>query len=123
MLLAYIIFSLTNNHYLALSVGVGYVIGECFKWGDAVGELTETRNNLWKWRVWLFFRGLIWWVCLIPLMFVMEIYIVSIAIILPALAFPLACEIGYYTTKLYSILNIWLTGGNTKKFGMVCFKI
>lgn len=101
LLLAYIIYSLTHNHYVALSVGIGYVVGECFKWGTQVGDLTVHRLNLWYNRVWLFFRGLLWWACLLPLMFYTEPYVVCIAIFILGLAFPVSCEIGYQTGKLW----------------------
>lgn len=101
LLLAYILLSVYNNHYVAFLVGIGYVIGECFKWGTPVGKLTVHRLNLWYNRVWLFFRGLLWWVCLLPLMYYIEPYKVCIAIFLLGLAFPISCEIGYQTGKLW----------------------
>jgi len=102
MLMAYVLYSVFNNHYVALSVGILYVIGECFKWGTPVGELTVHRLNLWYNRVWLFFRGLLWWACLLPLIYFIDWRIVAVAIIILGLAFPVACEIGYQTAKIWN---------------------
>lgn len=103
LILALFIFIATSNAYVSLSVGALYILGECFKWGDALGSLTETREKLWYYRVWLFFRGIIWWACLIPLMWIIEPYIITIAIICLALLFPIACEIGYHLAKWKTI--------------------
>jgi len=103
LLLSVIIFLITSNYYVALSVGVLYIVGECFKWGDALGALTDTREKLWHYRVWLFFRGIIWWACLIPLIWFIDFYVIVTAIILLAILFPVACEIGYNLAKWKTI--------------------
>lgn len=137
LLLAYIIYSVSHNHYIALSVGILYIIGESFGWGDWVGTLSERgytempkpynegENNGIKWlsskiispsenwlnhcRVALFIRGLYWCVCLFPLVFFIEWYFVLLAIVILSFAFPLACELGYHTSKLWNFK--YMTGG------------
>ena len=137
LLIAYILLSVFNNHYLALSVGILYVIGESFGWGDWVGAVSERnylsmpqpynegKNNGIQWlaskiidpsknwlnhcRLALLIRGLYWWVCLLPLVFFIEWCFVLLTIALLSLAFPLACEIGYHTYKLWNFK--YMTGG------------
>ena len=129
LLLAYIIYSVSHNHYVALAVGIGYVIGESFGWGEWVGTLTGDRsikqlneegaNNGIQWlaskvvsptkdwlnycRVALTIRGLYWWLpTLAPLYFVgFSVESLAIAIILLSVGFPLACELGYRTSKMF----------------------
>lgn len=130
LLLAYIIYSISHSHYVALGVGILYVIGESWGWGLPVGNLTvhrintilddgEGKNNGIQWltrklvpnyssnmmtycRVFLVIRGFYWWVCLLPLVFFIKWYFVLLAIVLLSLAFPLACEVGYYTSKIWN---------------------
>ena len=91
LLIALIVQIAFNNHYVALAVGLGYIIGESFGWGLWVGTLSvqrlngyalhdegEGRNNGIEWiashivkptqeswlnycRVALSIRGLYWW--------------------------------------------------------------
>ena len=121
LLLALIVQIAFDNVYVALAVGLGYIIGESFGWGDWVGTLSERyysempkpynegENNgiqriaskiidpskdwLNHCRVALFIRGLYWWVCLLPLVFLIEWYFVLLAIVILAFAFPIACRI------------------------------
>ncbi|WP_067176962.1 hypothetical protein [Sulfurospirillum sp. UCH001] len=137
LLLSYILLSISYNQYLALSVGILYVIGESFGIGDCEATLTmrrinkmptpytEGKNNGIQWlashiidpsrdwinhcRVWLFIRGIYWWICLLPLVFFIEWHLVLISIIILGLAFPLACELGYYTSKLWNFK--YMNGG------------
>lgn len=137
LLLSYILLSVFHNHYVALSVGILYVIGESFGWGDWVGTVSERgytsmptpyeegKNNGIQWlatkfidpskdwlnhcRVALIIRGFYWWVCLFPLVFFVEWYYVLTAILFLSLAFPIACEFGYRTTKLFNFKH--MTGG------------
>lgn len=128
-LLVYLAF---GNHYVSLAVAIGYVLGESFGWGDWVGCLTGNRNNykdttdegksngiMWLsqkivsgWRtnfvyysrVALTIRGFYWWLpTLAPLYFVGFTPLVLLGCILfLSVGFPIACEIGYRTSKLFS---------------------
>lgn len=132
LLLSYILLSVFHNHYVALSVGILYAIGESFGWGDWVGCLTSNRNNYkdttdegksngimwlsqkivhdWKTnfieysRVALTIRGFYLWLpTLAPLYFVGFTTLVLLGCILfLSIGFPIACEIGYRTSKLFS---------------------
>lgn len=118
--------------YVSIAVIIGYVLGESFGWGEWVGNLTggkkdtiktledEGANNGIQWlskkivpnyldnfvnycRVALTIRGFYWWaLTLAPLYFVANAYIITLAIILLSFGFPLACELGYRTSKLFS---------------------
>jgi len=100
VLLAIVVFLAFNNPYVALMVGIGYVLGESFGWGEWVGNLSVHRmvqidslkdegvTNGIQWlskklvpnyltnyikycRVALSIRGLYWWIPTIaPLYFV-----------------------------------------------------
>lgn len=130
LLLAYIIYSVSRNHYVALAVGIGYVIGESFGWGEWIGTLTgdrdfkqlneEGKNNGIQWlaskvidpskdwvnycRVALAIRGLYWWLpTLAPLYFVgFNPLVILVCVAVLSVGFPIACEIGYRTSKLFS---------------------
>lgn len=67
-------------------------------------------NWLWHCRFSLFLRGIWWGVCLLPLMYFIEWYYVLASIVWLGVAFPLASEMGYHTSKLFSI--------HMKYFGM-----
>ena len=45
LLLALIVQIVFDNVYVALAVGLGYIIGESFGWGEWVGNLTTHRKN------------------------------------------------------------------------------
>ena len=45
LLLALVVQIAFNNPYVAIAVGLGYIIGESFGWGDWIGCLTSNRNN------------------------------------------------------------------------------
>lgn len=137
LLLALVVQIAFNNPYVAIAVGLGYIIGESFGWGDWVGTVSERgiknipkpyeegKNNGIQWlatkfidpskdwtdhcRIALFIRGFYWWVCLLPLVFFIEWHFMLLAILLLALAFPLACELGYRTSKLWNFKH--MTGG------------
>ena len=141
LLLAYILLSVYNNHYVALSVGILYVIGESFGWGDWVGCLTTNRNNykdttdegksnriMWlsqkivpDWRtnfvyysrVALTIRGFYWWfLALAPLYFVADSLLITVSILFLSIGFPIACEIGYLLrNKDYSFWKLSYKGG------------
>lgn len=124
LLLAYIIYSVSHNHYVALAVGIGYVIGESFGWGEWIGTLScnrtvvenneEGKNNGTQWlaskvidpskdwinycRVALTIRGFYWWLpTLAPLYFVgFSVELLTLMILALSIGFPIACELGYY---------------------------
>lgn len=105
MLLAYLFYALTYNHYLALSLGVLYVALESFKWnltGTWVNSLSVTRDNLSYSRLHALYRGLIWGVFLIPLMYIIPIWFVALMILLWGVSFPLAVELGYHTAQKFN---------------------
>lgn len=124
MLLAYLFYALTHNHYIALSVGLGYIIGESFGWGEwdtlatnrsskMPTPYTEGNNNGIQWiaskiinpsidwinhcRVALTIRGFYWWLpTLAPLYFVgFNPLVILGCIAFLSVGFPIACEIGY----------------------------
>ena len=124
LLLALVVQIAFGNPYVSVAVGLGYIIGESFGWGEWVGTLTgdrnfkqlneEGKNNGIQWlaskfiepskdwinycRVALTIRGFYWWLpTLAPLYFVgFSVESLAIAIILLSVGFPLACELGYY---------------------------
>lgn len=121
-----------GNPYVAIAVGLGYIMGECFGWGEWVGNLSvhksdvgvlgdEGKNNGIQWlaskivpdyttnyinycRVALTIRGFYWWLpTLAPLYFVGFNPLVLLGCIaFLSVGFPLACEIGYRTAPLFS---------------------
>lgn len=129
LLLAYIIYSVSHNHYVALAVGIGYIIGESFGWGEWVGTLScnrtavenneEGKNNGIQWlaskvidpskdwinycRVALTIRGFYWWLpTLAPLYFVgFSVELLTLMILALSIGFPIACELGYRTSKMF----------------------
>lgn len=116
MLLAYVFYALTNNHYIALSVGSLYVLCECFKWNltaNWVNDLSVARINLNYARKHSFYRGLIWGLFLISLVFVLPIWLVVLSVLLWGMAFPLAVEIGYYTSKKFHFSKYGFNMGGT----------
>ena len=130
LLLALIVQIAFDNPYVSIAVGLGYIIGESFGWGEWVGTLSvkpeqivtnseEGKNNGIQWiaskivpmtnwyrycQVALTIRGMYWWLpTLAPLYFVgFNPYAIGIAVVLLGLTFPLACEIGYYTAQKFS---------------------
>ena len=137
LLLALVVQIAFNNPYVSIAVGLGYIIGESFGWGDWVGTVSERgiktipkpyeegKSNYIQWlatklidptkdwinhcRIALIIRGFYWWVCLLPFVFFIEWYYVLTAILFLSLAFPIACEFGYRTTKLFNFKH--MTGG------------
>ena len=105
LLLSLITLIIYHNTYVALAVGLGYIIGETiYGWGDDVGNLTEHRQDLWYHRVHLAIRGFVWWIVpMIGLWFVgFNPYLLLGCLIFLSIGFPLACELGYYTAKRFS---------------------
>ena len=128
-LLVYLVF---GNLYVSLAVAIGYVLGESFGWGEWVGNLSvhrkettdtledEGKNNgiqyvairlVPNWsvaylkycRVALVLRGLYWWTpTLIALCFIVNPLLVVSCMVVLAICFPLACELGYITSKLWN---------------------
>ena len=124
LLLALIVQIAFNNPYVALAVGLGYIIGESFGWGEWIGTLTgdrnfkqlneEGKNNGIQWlaskvidpskdwinycRVALTIRGFYWWLpTLAPLYFVgFSVELLTVMILALSIGFPVACELGYY---------------------------
>ena len=45
LLLALIVQIAFNNPYVSIAVGLGYIIGESFGWGEWIGNLTTHRKN------------------------------------------------------------------------------
>lgn len=141
LLLALVVQIAFGNPYVATAVGLGYIIGESFGWGEWVGTLScnrtaveaneEGKNNGIQWlaskvfkpetdwlnycRVALTIRGFYWWLpTLAPLYFVgFNPYYLAIAVVLLGVGFPIACEIGYRTSKLFSLNKPYfqMTGG------------
>ena len=123
LLLALVVQIAFCNPYVSVAVGLGYIIGESFGWGEWIGTLTGDRsikqlneegaNNGIKWlaskvidpskdwinycRVALTIRGLYWWLpTLAPLYFVgFSVVSVAAAVAVLSIGFPIACEIGY----------------------------
>lgn len=119
-----------GNPYVSTLVGLGYIIGESFGWGEWVGTLSSNReqiqkneegkNNGIQWlaskvidptkdwinycRVALTIRGFYWWLpTLAPLYFVgFNPLVILGCILFLSVGFPIACEIGYRTSKLFS---------------------
>ena len=124
LLLALVVQIAFNNPYVSVAVGLGYIIGESFGWGEWIGTLTgdrnfkqlneEGKNNGIQWlaskvidpskdwinycRVALTIRGFYWWLpTLAPLYFVgFNPIVLALCVLLLSVGFPLACEIGYY---------------------------
>lgn len=66
--------------------------------------IPPTQSNwLWHCRLALFLRGLWWLACLLPLAYYIEWQYVLASIVCLGISFPLACEIGYYTGKLWKV--------------------
>lgn len=111
MILSYLVFALYDNHYVALGVGILYVIGECFKWGIQLGDLTDNgHDDIGNSREKLFIRGLIWSIFFLPLMYYIPFYYVLLACISFAGAFVLSCHLGYLSAKLFTckyLKNSW----------------
>lgn len=125
LLISYILLSVFNNHYVALSVGILYVIGESFGWGDWVGTVSERShkympvpynegiNNYIQWlatkiidpskdwlnhcRVALIIRGFYWYVPILFLLFFVGIspYLLVISMLFLSISFWLSYELGY----------------------------
>ena len=124
LLLALIVQIAFGNTYVSVAVGLGYIIGESFGWGEWVGTLTgdrnfkqlneEGKNNGIQWlaskvidpskdwinycRVALTIRGFYWWLpTLAPLYFVgFSVELLTLMILALSIGFPIACELGYY---------------------------
>jgi len=141
LLLALIVQIAFDNPYVSVAVGLGYIIGESFGWGEWVGTLSvqrekgyelhdegEGRNNGIEWiashivkptqeswlnycRVALTIRGFYWWLpTLAPLYFVgFSAELLTVMILALSICFPIACELGYYTSKLWNFKH--MTGG------------
>ena len=123
LLLALVVQIVFNNPYVSVAVGLGYIIGESFGWGEWVGTLTgdrnfkqlneEGKNNGIQWlaskvfnpetdwinycRVALTVRGFYWWLpTLAPLYFVgLSWVVIAVAVAVLSVGFPVACELGY----------------------------
>ena len=126
LLLALIVQIAFDNPYVSVAVGLGYIIGESFGWGDWVGTVSERcytsmptpydegKNNGIQWlaskiidpskdwinhcRIALFIRGIYWWLpTLAPLYFVgFSVELLTLMILALSIGFPIACELGYY---------------------------
>lgn len=122
-----------GNIYVSIAVTIGYAAGESFGWGEWIGNLTGGKKDTTKtledegvkngiqWlskkivpnyqyefikycRVALTLRGFYWWLpTLSPLYFISDAYTITLAIILLSFGFPLACELGYRTSPLFSL--------------------
>lgn len=124
LLLALVLMIVFHNTYVALAVGLGYIIGESFGRGEWIGTLScnrtvvenneEGKNNGIQWlasrfasptkdwlnycRVALSIRGFYWWLpTLAPLYFVgFSVELLTVMILALSIGFPIACELGYY---------------------------
>ena len=134
LLLALVVQIAFDNPYVSVAVGLGYTIGESFGWGEWIGTLTgdrnfkqlneEGKNNGIQWlaskvidpakdwinycRVALTIRGFYWWLpTLAPLYFVgFSVVSITVAVAVLSIGFPIACEIGYYTSKLWNFKHM-----------------
>lgn len=132
LLIGFISFYLFSNPYVAVLMALGYYAGESMGWGAWVGTLTTHRyeysddtppegskegihwlaskivdpyKNWYRYsQVALTIRGIYWWTpVLLPLYFVsFPVTYILVAILLLGITFPLACEIGYHTTKYWN---------------------
>lgn len=140
LLLASVVQIAFGNPYVSIAVGLGYIIGESFGWGEWVGTLSSNRDQIQKneegknngiqwlaskvfnpetaWinycRVALTIRGFYWWLpTLAPLYFVGFNPLVLLGCILfLSVGFPIACEIGYRTAPLFSFNKYGFEIGN-----------
>ena len=103
----------TNNPYVGIAVAVGYLAGESMGWGEWIGGILRNdglpaarydgQKNGIQWiatrfttidsfayhKLALAIRGFYWWfLTLIPLAFVMNIFVVFAAVIILAIGFP-----------------------------------
>lgn len=135
LVVALLIFAFSHNFCLALSCGLGYLLGEAKGWGVWVGALVthsgfkdERENRLIErvaaklfdprahWlaycRLCLFLRGLLWWLpVFVPLAFA-GLYGAPLLAVALAVGFPLACELGYRTKfsfvfKKFEVKTAW----------------
>ena len=132
LLLALIVQIAFDNPYVSVAVGLGYIIGESFGWGEWVGNLSvhksdvgvlgdEGKNNGIQWlaskivpdyttnyinycRVALTIRGFYWWLpTLAPLYFVgFSVVSITVAVAVLSIGFPIACELGRLIAPLFS---------------------
>jgi hypothetical protein len=136
IILGLLVYAIFDNYYVAIAVTLGYVLGESFGWGDWVGELSVNKTNKApavttdgvnngifflankiidyrrEWteycRLALAIRGMYWWLCLIPLYWVgVNAMIIVIAILLLAVGFPIACELGYRSRDIFGLHKIY----------------
>lgn len=108
----------SQNYYIGIAVAVGYLAGESFGWGEAIGGLIHRiadnftgspRRDGIKYGIqqialefskidtddyfvtWLFIRGLYWWVLtLVSLYWVLDPLLVTMTILFLASWFPLS---------------------------------
>lgn len=140
LLLALVVQIAFGNPYVSILVGLGYIIGESFGWGEwdtlALNHnakmptpYTEGSNNGIQWlttkivnpsidwtnhcRVALTIRGFYWWfLALAPLYFVSDSLLITVSILFLSIGFPIACEIGYLLKdKDYSFWKLSYKGG------------
>lgn len=123
---------LTLNPYIGLACAIGYNLGERMGWGLWIGNLTNHRDNnspddgegihngiqwmarkivpnyatnmIHYCRVALTIRGFYWWLpTLAPLYFVgFEPLFLLGCVMFLSVGFPIACEVGYYTSKKFN---------------------
>jgi len=139
LLLAFIVLAIWGNVWVAIAVGLGYIIGESFGWGEWVGTVSchqtevvtnseEGKNNGIMWvaskivpmcdwlnycRVALSIRGFYWFApTLAPLYFLgLNPIALGIAIVMLSIGFPIACEIGYLLKDKVSFEFLDIKGG------------
>lgn len=143
VVLGLLVYFFTKELDIAIACAFGYLIGESFGWGEWLGNLVEKRKNeaetledegekngikyiatrlVPNWsvaylkycRVALVLRGLYWWTpTLIALCFITNPFLVISCVIVLALSFPLACELGYFISKRLSFKFLELSSGWT----------
>ena len=135
LVVALLIFAFFHNFCLALSCGLGYLLGEAKGWGVWVGALVthgsytsehevkfiervaarffEPKTHWLAYcRLCLFARGLLWWLpVFVPLAFA-GLYAAPLLAVALAVGFPLACELGYrtkfiFTFKKFEVNTAW----------------
>lgn len=134
VVLGLLVYLAYGNYYIALICSLGYLLGESFGWGEWVGNLTTHRRNTTEtledegesngikyiatrivsdWannylrycRVALVLRGAYWWLLALGALLYVS-YWYALGIVVLALAFPVSCEIGHHTSKLWNFKHM-----------------
>lgn len=131
LLIGLLVFLQFGNLYVAAASAIGYYVGELFGWGAWIGTLTNNQKtygdenppegysegiywiashivdphkNWYRYsQVALTIRGFYWWfLTLAPLYFVTDSLIITMAIIMLSIGFPVACSLGHMSAKKWN---------------------